>query len=123
MPYLVGESKVDLVDRTLVAREATIQMLHHNLLKAQNRMKQAADGNITDMEFNLGDWIYLKLQPYRQMSLEWRTNQKLVAKFYSPYRVIARVGQVAYTLDLPVGSAIHLIVHVSLLKKTLWIPS
>ncbi|XP_070005661.1 uncharacterized protein [Nicotiana sylvestris] len=53
------------------------------------------------MEFQAGDMVFLKLQPYRQTSLALRRNLKLSSKFYGPYKVIAKVGQVAYKLELP----------------------
>lgn len=43
-----------------------IAVLKHNLHKAQNRMKQMADQRRSERSFDVGDWVYLKLQPYRQ---------------------------------------------------------
>lgn len=70
IPYQPGESKVETVDRSLIAREDTIRILKINLHKAQNRMKQIADGHQSERVFEVGDWVYLKLQPYRQSSVE-----------------------------------------------------
>lgn len=45
--------------------------------------------------------------------------KKLHPHFYGLYRVVKRVGEVAYELELPPGSRIHNIFHVSCLKKML----
>ena len=63
--------------------------------------------------------VYLRLQPYRQSSLKQKGAEKLKPRFYGPYRVVHRVGQVAYELELPQGSKIPNIFHVSCLKKAL----
>ena len=61
-------------------------------------MKQKADKNRTKREFNEGDMVFLKLQPYRQASVEFRHTHKLSPNFFGPYKVLARVGKVVYRL-------------------------
>ena len=70
-----------------------------------------------DRELAVGDWVYLKLQSYNQHLVERRNHHKLSPRYYEPYRVIERIGAVAYRLELLAGSQIHLIFHISLLEK------
>jgi hypothetical protein len=63
--------------------------------------------------------VFLRLQPYKQTSLKAEHCQKLTLKFYGPYTVLKRVGQVAYQLALPSQSKLHLVFHISCLKKVI----
>lgn len=80
-------------------------------------MKYCADNRRTDRKFAVGDSVYLKLQPFRQTSLALGRNLKLSSKYYGPFPIVARIGNVAYKLAFPLGSKIHPVFHVSLLKK------
>ena len=63
--------------------------------------------------------VYLKMQPYRLNAFGAKSHIKLQSKSYGPFRVIAKVGAVAYKLLLPDDAAIHPVFHVSQLKKHL----
>ncbi|GJV07029.1 transposon ty3-G gag-pol polyprotein, partial [Tanacetum coccineum] len=70
-----------------------------------------------EVEFSVGDMVYLKLQPYRQSTVAVRLSAKVGPKFFGPYKIIERVGPVAYRLELPPKALIHNVFHVSLLKE------
>lgn len=77
LSYSALDSSIDLVGRSLHQRETTINLLKRQLQMAQNRMKVQADKHRGERTLEVGDWAYVKLQPYRQASLRFDTYHKL----------------------------------------------
>ncbi|KAJ4807690.1 polyprotein [Rhynchospora pubera] len=112
----IPRCNVESVNVVLKERQQILSELRSQLIKAQERMKRQDDSQRSERQFHKGDWVYLKLQPYRQLSVSGASTSKLNPKFYGPYEILRKVGTVAYELNLPPHSSIHPVLHVSQLK-------
>lgn len=74
-------------------------VIKDNLEKARSRMKWYADKKRTERVFQVGDCE--TEHPFKQCSIAVRQNLKLASKYYGPYLIIEKVGEVAYRLQLP----------------------
>ncbi|KAL4561750.1 hypothetical protein LXL04_033924 [Taraxacum kok-saghyz] len=112
----VGQRVMGSTEVILQAPEM-IQMVRDRLVTAQSRQKSYTDKRRSDLEFQVGDRVLLKVSPWKGV-IRFRKRGKLGPRYIGPYRVIARVGRVAYRLELPEElSLIHNTFHVSQLCK------
>jgi len=115
-PTISTETSPDITE-IIEHREQHLEVLKQRLLTAQNRMKLQADKKRTERVFTVGDKVLLKLQPYTQSSVASKPYPKLAYKYFGPYTVLERIGSVAYKLELPEGSQVHPVFHISQLKQ------
>ncbi|XP_009764534.2 uncharacterized protein LOC142161986 [Nicotiana tabacum] len=94
-----------------------VQLIRQRLLTAQSRQKSYADKRRRDLVFTIGDKVFLRVSPMKGV-MRFGKRGKLSHKFIGLYEILDRVGAVAYRLALPPElSFIHLVFHISMLRK------
>ena len=87
------------------------------LKSTSNGQKSYADLKRKDIEYEVGDKVFLKVSPWRK-KLQFGKNGKLSPRFIGPYEILERIGSVAYCLALPPKLAkLHNVFHVSMLRR------
>ncbi|KAA0045456.1 pol protein [Cucumis melo var. makuwa] len=118
----VGEQR--LMDPKLVqSTNEAIQKIRSRMQTAQSRQKSYVDVRRKDIEFDVGDKMFLKVAPMKGV-LRFERRGKLSPRFVGPFEILERIGPVAYCLALPPSlSAVHDVFHVSMLRKYVPDPS
>ncbi|GJY26402.1 hypothetical protein Tco_0401128 [Tanacetum coccineum] len=84
-----------------------------------DRQKSYADVRHKPLEFQVGDQVMLRVSPWKGV-IYFGKREKLNPRYIGPFKVLAKVRTVAYTLELPQQlSKVHSTFHVSNLKKSL----
>ena len=114
-----GSVSTDIVDEA----NQKIRVIRQRLQTAQSRQKSYADRRRRELEFQVGDYVFLKVSPLKGVQ-RFGQKGKLSPRFIGPFEVIERIGVAAYRLRLPeTMSQIHNVFHVSMLRKCLSDPS
>ncbi|KAJ9546504.1 hypothetical protein OSB04_019047 [Centaurea solstitialis] len=96
-----------------------INQVRERLKTARDRQKSYADKRRKDIEFKVGDRVMLKVSPWKGV-IRFGKKGKLSPRYIGPYKIIERIGPVAYKLELPEGlRGVHNTFHVSNLRKCL----
>jgi hypothetical protein len=111
-----GDNKAPKAKDWIQESQDILKAPKNNLQTTQNQQKLYADRHRLERTFKVGDLVFLRLHPYRQSSQKKSGAENLKPRFYGPYRVVRRVGKVAYELKLLEGSKIHNVFHVSCQK-------
>nr|GFD36037.1 putative reverse transcriptase domain-containing protein [Tanacetum cinerariifolium] len=94
-----------------------IVQIKQGMQAARDQQKSYADLRRKPMEFQVGDKIMLKVSPWKGV-VRFGKRGKWNPRYVGPFKVLERVGDVAYKLDLPEElSRVHNTLHVSNLKK------
>ncbi|KAL0546306.1 hypothetical protein IC582_016213 [Cucumis melo] len=118
----VGEQRLMGPELVQSTNEA-IQKIRSRMHTAQSRQKSYADVRRKDLEFEVGDKVFLKVAPMRGV-LRFERRGKLSPRFIGPFEILERIGPVAYRLALPPSlSTVHDVFHVSMLRKYVPDPS
>jgi hypothetical protein len=107
---------VAAVEKQLMRRDEFLREIKDRLMQSQVAMKSYEDQKRRAVEFVEGDLVWPWLQQRTTIAIT-TTHSKLNPKFYGPYKVLKRIGMVAYQLELPPCAKIHDVFHVALLKK------
>ena len=115
---LMESGEASLIGPELV-KETTnkIRVIRDRLLAAQSRQKSYADHRRRPLEFHLGDHVFLRVTPWKGV-FQFGKREKLAPRYIGPFKIIQKIGDVAYKLALPPQlSGIHDAFHVSMLRK------
>ena len=93
-----------------------MKQVQGNLKVAQDRQKSQADLKRTQKEFQVGEHVFIKVKP-KKSSLKLGSFSKLAPRYCGSFKILSRVGTMAYQLALPLNFKVHNVFHVSVLKK------
>ena len=100
-----------------------VRVIQERLKTVQSLQKSYTDVRRRELEFEVDDWVYLKVSPMKGV-MRFGKKGKLSPRYIGPYRIVKRIGIVDYELELPQElAAVHPVFHVSMLKKCMGDPS
>ncbi|GKE22599.1 putative reverse transcriptase domain-containing protein [Tanacetum coccineum] len=112
----VGDSQLTSPEIIHETTEKIVQ-IKSRIQAARDRQKSYVDVKRKPLEFQVGDKAMLKVSPWKGV-IRFGKQGKLNPRYIGPFRIIAKVGTVAYRLELPEQlSRVHSTFHVSKLKK------
>ncbi|KAF3646392.1 Apyrase 2 [Capsicum annuum] len=116
--FEVGEVAVSVPDSVFEAMEK-VKLIKERLKTVQSRQKSYADVRRRDLEFEVGDLVYLKILPMKGVK-RFEKKGNVSPRYVGPYKILSHVGKVAYEVELPSKfSSVHPIFHVSMLRKNI----
>jgi ribosomal protein L21E len=112
----VGEKAVLGPDWVQQTTERVAEIRQH-MLAAQSRQKSYADPKRRSLEFQVGDEVLLRVSPSKGV-VRFNIKGKLSPRYIGPFKIVARVGKLAYRLELPESmKGVHNVFYISMLRK------
>ena len=110
-PELIRETS----DKVLIIQE--------RMRTAFSRQKSYADPRRRDVQFGVGDHVFLQISPMKGV-MRFGKKGKLTPRYIGPFEILDRVGNVSYRLALPPNFGhVHPVFHISMLRKYVPHPS
>jgi hypothetical protein len=118
----VGERRI-FGPELVIEEETKVKVIQDNLRAAQSRQKSYANIRRRSLQFQVRDFVYLRVSPTRGVQ-RFGVKGKLAPRYIGPFEILEICGPVAYRLQLPSQlAAIHNIFHVSQLRKCVKVPN
>ena len=100
-----------------------MRIIINRLATAYSRQKSYGDNRKRCLECEVGDQLYLKISSMKGV-MRFGKKRKLSPRYIAPYDILQQVGNVAYEMKFPNDlTSVHLVFHVSMLKKCLGGPT
>ena len=77
-----------------------VKVIRDRLKIAQDRHKSYANNRMRDLEFQVGDQVFMRISPWKGV-LRFGKKGKLSPRYMGPYEIVERIGKVAYRLRMP----------------------
>ncbi|XP_070029168.1 uncharacterized protein [Nicotiana sylvestris] len=111
LPKRIGDS--ELIHQAI----EKVKVIQERLRTVQNRQRFYSDARCRDLEFEVGDWVFPRISPMKGV-MRFGKKVKINQWYIGLYKILRRIGQVAYELEFPSElELVYLVFHVSMLRK------